>query len=287
MSDYREIKLDGWKKVGVGSNAVTYTNEDDSILLKLNKMTANEGMVLNEFNRSKSVETLGVSIPVAYEMIQIGNRFGILFQNIAHKKSFSRLVADNPEKIEEYAKRFAVKCKELHATACDTSLFESKTDILRKGVDNAKFINKYKPELYKLIDKMTECTTCLHGDMHTGNLVLAEGKEYWIDFDKFSYGDPIMDLAHMYTIYIGTSWLPYVRQIVHMTKEQLRQFWYLFIKEYYGFDEKQTDEFNKSLQIYNALDLLQKNYTHPGLLANLITLILARPSIIKYCKNIK
>ena len=285
MEDYREITLDGWQQVGDGSNAVTYTSEDGEMLLKLNKMTANESMVLNEFNRCKGVESLGIETPAAYEIVCVGNKPGILFQNIKHKKSYSRLIADDPEKMEEYAKAFAASCKQLHATPCNTDLFESRTVILKKGVDNAKFIDKYKPELYKLIDKMSECTTCLHGDMHTGNLVNADGKDYWIDFDRFSYGDPIMDIAHMYTIYIGTAWLFYVRNIVHMTKEQLNRFWYLFMKEYYGFDKAQTDEFHKTLAIYNALDLLQKNYTHPGLLADLITIILAKPSIKKYFKK--
>ena len=287
MTDYKELKLDGWKQVGDGSNAVTYTSPNEDLLLKLNKNTANEAMVMNEFDRCKNVESLGILTPLAYEIVRVGNKIGILFQNIKNKTSYSRLVADNPENMEEYAKRFAAKCKELHATQCNTSLFEGKTDILRKSIDNAKFIEKYKPQLYRIVDKMAESSTCLHGDMHTGNLVVAEGKEYWIDFDKFSYGDPIMDIAHMYTVYIGAAWLPYVRNIVHMTKDQLKRFWYLFIKEYYGFDEKQTDEFNKSLQIYNALDLLQKNYTHPGLLADLITLILARPSIVKYFRSLK
>lgn len=35
--------------------------------------------------------------------------------------------------------------------------------------------------------------------MQTGNLIDADGIDYWNDFDRFSYGDPIIDIAHMYT----------------------------------------------------------------------------------------
>lgn len=285
MDNYREINLDEWQAVGEGAIAITYVSEDGDTLLKLNKMTANEHMVLNEYNRSKSVASLGIATPAVYEVVRSGDKLGILFQNIKHKKSYSRLIADNPEKIEEYTRAFAAKCKELHATPCNVELFEGRTEVLRKSIDNAKFINKFKPELYKIVDGMADITTCLHGDMQTGNLIDADGTDYWIDFDKFSYGDPIIDIAHMYTIYVGMSWFFFVQNIVHMRKKLLNEFWYIFMREYYGFNKEETDNFNKRLKIYNAIELLQKNYTHPGIYADLITLLLARPAIKQYCKN--
>lgn len=285
MQQYREINLNEWHAVGEGANAITYVSEDGDTLLKLNKTAANEHMVLNEYNRSKNVASLGISTPAVHEVVRSGDKLGILFQNIKHKKSYSRLIADNPGNIEEYTKRFAAKCKELHATPCDTDKFEGRAEVLRKSIDNAKFIGKYKAQLLEIVDGMANTTTCLHGDMQTGNLIDADGVDYWIDFDKFSYGDPIIDIAHMYTIYVGMSWFFFVQNIVHMRKKLLNQFWYIFMREYYGFNKEETDEFNKKLKIYNAIELLQKNYTQPGIYADLITLILARPAIKKYCKH--
>lgn len=287
MTNYRELNLSEWHEMGKGSNAVTYCNSDKTMLLKLNKLTANEKMVRAEYEHCKNIASLGVPTPTVYEMVKVGDKLGILFQNIRHKKSYSRMIADDPDNIEEYTKKFAAKCKELHSTPCNTELFEGVTDILRKGIDNAKFIDKYKYELYKLIDEMSECTTCIHGDMHTGNLIDVEGEDYWIDFDKFSYGDPIIDLAHMYTIYVKMSWFFYIQNLLHMDKKLLNKFWYIFMKEYNGYNKEETDEFNKKLKIYNAIELLQKNYTHPGIYADLITLILAKPVVKNYCKNSK
>ena len=45
--------------------------------------------------------------------------------------------------------------------------------------------------------------------------------------------------------------------------------------------------FEKKIKFYNALDLLQKNYLHKGLYADLVTLILAKPTIKKYLKLFK
>ena len=132
---------------------------------------------------------------------------------------------------------------------------------------------------------MNEHKTCLHGDLQTGNLVRTEDQDYWIDFDKFAYGDPIMDMAHMYTMYSKLAWFPYIQNLAHMNKKMLKQFWAAFVKEYYGITSEGIKEYNKNLGIYNALDLVQRNYFNPGLVADLVSLILVKPKLKKYFKN--
>lgn len=284
----RKIDLTNWKKIGQGSNGYLYACEDDSIVLKINKKAiATEKFVLKEFDRSRKVSLLGLPTPEAKEVVEIDGKLGIIFENVKDKISYSRLIANNPSEMEKYVKDFVIEAKKLHSTSCDTQLFESRIDVIRKGIDNAKFIKKYKPVLYELLDEMDNKTTCLHGDLQTGNLIIANGKNYWIDLDKFSYGDPIMDIAHMYTIYKGMAWLPYIQGLTHMSKKEMNLFWDLFLKEYYGFNKEEIKEFEKKLKILNSLDFLQKNYTHKGLFADLITLILAKPKIKKYYKSLK
>ncbi len=70
-----------------------------------------------------------------------------------------------------------------------------------------------------------------------------------------------------------------------MTQEQLVEFWYYFLEEYYGYTGTEAEKFNDSIDIYNALDLLQRNYFQPGCLSDLITLILVRPKLKKYFRN--
>ena len=283
--DYRKIDLSKWHKVGSGGTADTFACDDDSILLKLNKSAAGEAPIRNEYDRTRKVVSLGIPAPAVYEIVMAGDRFGILFQNIKNKKSYSRLIADDPDDLDEYARNFAVRAKELHAIPCDPSLFESRAEMIRKGVELAKFIAKYKPALYAFIDEMSACTTCLHGDLHTGNLIRAEGKDYWIDFDRFSYGDPTLDIAHLYTVCVGMAWLPYVRNLVHMNKKQLTRFWNVFLEEYFDSDENAIAECYAKLPMYNALDLVQRNYVHQGFISDMVTLVLVRPVVKKYCKG--
>ena len=282
MDSYRKIDLNQWRRTGGGANSDSYVNEDESQMLKLFKANAVEETAKKDFNMAQKVASLGIVTADVYEIVRIDDKFGVIYQNLKGKRSYSRMAADDPEKIDEYAKDFARKAKELHSTPCNTELFVSKAEIIRKGVDCSKFIEKYKPMLYGFLSQMNEHKTCLHGDLQTGNLVRTEEQDYWIDFDKFSYGDPIMDIAHMYTMYSKLAWVPYIQNLTHMNKKMLNQFWAAFLQEYYGINAKEIKEFNKKLDLYNALDLVLRSYFKPGLIADLVSLILVRSKLKKY-----
>lgn len=282
MAEYRKIDLNEWHQMGAGANSVSYISEDETLMLKVFKTNATEETALMDVQMAQKVASLGIATAEVYEIVNINGKFGVIYQNLKGKKSYSRLVADNPEKIDEYAKEFAAKAKALHSVPCNTELFESKTEMIRKGVKAAKFIDKYKPLVYELLDQMNEHKTCLHGDLQTGNLVKTNGQDYWIDFDKFSYGDPIMDIAHMYTMYSSLAWFPYIQNLAHMNKKMLKQFWVSFVGEYFGVAPEGVKEFNKKLEIYNALDLAQRSYLQPGFIADAVALILVKPKLKKY-----
>lgn len=286
---YKNIDLKNWTKVGEGNNADTYTcAEDDTVLLKVNRRgKAGEARLMTEFELGKKVLSMGIQAPEVYEMVTVGDTIGILFQNIKGKKSYSRLIADNPENMAEYANRFAKAAKALHETPCNTELFNNKRDELKEGIEKARFLGPYKERLQKIVDDIEDRTTCLHGDLHTGNLINAEGRDYWIDFDGFAYGNPIIDLAHMYTIYRGNAHNKIVQNIVHMNEKQLNRFWDLFLGEYYGFNKEEADAFSRKIEIYYAIVLAQRNASRKGILAFLIELLLIKPKVKKYFKDIQ
>lgn len=284
MAEYRSIELNEWHKTGDGANVESYTSKDDNLMLKVFKSDSTEENALRDYNMAAKVAAMGIATPEVYEIVRVGDGYGVIYQNLKNKKSYSRLVVDNPEKIKEYAADFAKMSKELHSIPCNTDIGEGKLLRIRKGIEKAKFIGRYKTDLYKLLDETTTVTTCLHGDLHTGNLVRSEGQDYWIDLDRFTYGNPILDIAHMNNMYSSLSWLPFIQNITHMNKKQLNEFWDCFVEEYYGYTKKDTEklkELERKICIFNGLDLIEKNYTSPGLLSDLITLILILPKVRK------
>ncbi len=285
MSEYRRIDLNDWHKKGEGSYSDYYVSEDESLMLKVFHKDATEENARADYEMADKVVSLGISTAAVHEIVEVDGGFGVIYQNIKNKKSYSRLIVDDPEDMRMFARQFAATAGKLHSTECSTELFESRLDIIRKGIAKAKFIGKYKPELSRLADELEGRTTCLHGDMHTGNLINADGVDYWIDFDRFSYGDPILDIAHMYNIYICCADMKRIQDITHMTQEQLTEFWYCFVEEYYGYTGAEAEKFSDSLDIYNALDLIQRNHSQPGLFSDLITLLLIRPKLKKYFRK--
>ena len=287
MEEHRSIDINQWRLTGSGAHSDTYLCEDESLLLKLFKKNATEETATDDYTMAKKVVSLGVATADVFEIVKVGDKFGVIYQNIKNKKSYSRMIADEPERIREFASAFAARTKELHSTPCDTELFEGRTYLIRKGIENSKFIGRYKADLNKLVDEIDGCTTCLHGDLHTGNLIRAEGRDYWIDFDRFSYGAPILDIGHMYNSFVAVSNLGFVQKLFHMNKEQLNTFWDFFVEEYYDFSEEEAEKFNQTIDIYNALDLIQRNYTRPGFFSDLVTLLLIRPKVKKYFQSVE
>ena len=269
MENYREININDWHEVGRGSNAVTYASGDESLILKLNKLTSGEKMVANEYNLCRNVASMGISAPHVHEIVRIGDKFGIIFRNVKNKKSFSRMIADNPEKIEEYTKTFTAKCRELHSTPCDTDLFEAKADVLRKGIDKAKFIDKYKPVLYKYVDEISECTTCLHGDMQMSNVITTGKEDMWIDLSDFGYGYPMLDLGMWYFLAILNTEQRSI-DLFHLGLADMRRIWDAFAKEYFGVSTaEELEEVNRKVEPFAALHMLYLGSTYgfePGMM---------------------
>lgn len=231
-----KIDLAEWIRFGEGNNGQSYYHvTDDSLVLKLNDSSWTEEMSLAEFNLSRSVYDLGVPCPKTYRFVSDGQRFGYTSERIKGKRSFSRMIADEPSRIPELAARFAAMARRLHSIQCDTSVFQSAL-ALRKGmIDNCAVlpddVRARLEEIGGIFD--SAAVTCLHGDFHPGNLISGEGGEYWIDLGGFSYGDPLIDIA---TLYLVAHYIPAgtLDRIFHVKRRPICRFVDEFLKCYYG-----------------------------------------------------
>lgn len=230
------INLDDWTRFGEGGNGQSYYHKtDDTVMLKLNDTSWSKEKVLAEFNLSKTVHALGVKSPEVFEFVTDGERFGYTAQRIKGKKSFSRMIADDPSRIPELAALFAARSREFHSTPCDTTAFQSALVRRKEMIDNCDAIpddvRARLESIFKGFDQ--DACTCLHGDFHPGNLIAGEGGEYWIDLGGFAYGDPMFDISSMYMIghYIPVKAL---ENLFHISRRTFCRFLDEFLKCYYG-----------------------------------------------------
>jgi uncharacterized protein (TIGR02172 family) len=237
QNHYPQINLEDWRQVGEGGNGKTYVNAaaPGEILKVNNARLSTLEAVEHEYNISKAVANLGISVPEMYRIVRIGDAYGTISQLIKGKKSLSRICQEEPERTEEMARLLCQKGKELFATPCKTDFFPSRKGQALLAIGKASYVsNKDKKAIQAFIESIPESTGCSHGDFQTGNIIQAGEDYYWIDLDRFAYGDPMFDIGHLFLICQLYAPMKRVQDIFHMTLEQFRRFWDAFAREYTG-----------------------------------------------------
>ena len=260
MNDFPTIDLSSWHQVGEGGNGKTYVNpaDPDQILKVNNARLSTYDAVKHEYDVSRAVESLGLSTPKMLQMVRVGDAYGTISQRIKDKKSLSRICHDEPERTEEMARLLCHKGKELFAKPCDTEFFPSRKAQALLAVERATFVSRRNREkMQAFIETIPENTHCVHGDFQTGNLIQTGADYYWIDLDRFGYGDPMFDIGHLFLICHIYAPMKRVQDIFHMTQEQFHRFWDAFAKEYTGQDDHAA--FDAQAGRFAALDVILRN----------------------------
>jgi len=257
--------------VGEGGNGKTYGNPArPDVILKVNNGGLNTlEFVKHEYEVSKAVEDMGIVVPKVHEIVRVGDAYGTITQLIRNKKSLSRICHDQPERTEEIAQLFAQKGKEIHSTPCNTDYFPSRKEQALKAIDHISFVSKKNRAIIRpFIETIPDLTTCVHGDFQPGNIIQSGEDFYWIDLDRFAYGDPMFDIGHLYQICKVYDSMKQVQDIFHMTQEQLHRFWEAFAKEYTGKEDHAG--FDRLAGKYACLDIIVRSFLIPPTFAQKI-----------------
>ena len=257
METYKQIDLNDYVQTGEGGNGKTYvTSADSDEILKVNnaRLSTLEA-VKHEYDVSKAVASLGISVPEMYRIVRVGDAYATISQRIKGKKSLSRICHDEPERTEEMARLLCRKGKELFATPCNTEFFPNRKAQALLAVERANFVSrKNRERLRSFVESIPENSHCLHGDFQPGNIIQTGSDNYWIDLDRFAYGDPMFDIGHLFLICHIYAPMKRVQDIFHMTLEQFHLFWDAFAKEYTGQDDHA--DFDAQAGRFAALDVI-------------------------------
>lgn len=268
--DLKSIDINSWTQVGEGGIGKTYVHPDNpAILLKVNRSSmSDERTVKREVETSQHVFGLGLSTPRMFDTVRVGDAYGYTFERIKGKKSLSRICADDPSRISEIAALLASEGRKLHATTCDTAFFPSHKEGALKAIGAADFADEAdKQKLLAFVEGLDDAPTCLHGDYQTGNLIVSgEGKPYWIDLGWFSHGLPMFDIGHLFLITQIYSQFQRMRDIIHMSREQLLAFWDAFAAAYSGNADHAA--FDAEAARFAAIDVCYISYQDPRPEAN-------------------
>lgn len=241
-----------YRKSGEGANGDSYDClADENVMLKMYNKSYPVKLIEEELDVARKVYGLGIPSPEPGCMVTDGDRIGIRFKRIVGKRSFARMISQEPERLEEYTREFARYCKRLHSTPCPDGMFPNAKEQFRYFLNYDKVFNaEEKAFMNDFIDMIPDCNTAVHGDMHIGNLISTlpagaplsqEHTVNFIDLGLFACGCPLLDIG-MLQIVCFFSNEEFRRESYHLTGEQTRNVWDVFVDEYFYSEDKTAEK---------------------------------------------
>lgn len=240
--EVQKINLDDYFQTGEGGTALTYNNKNGKTLAKLFMSSVVADNAAREFHINQVVYESGLPTPKPIRLITDGTRFGAEYELISPKRSFTRIISQEPDKLVPLSELFAKLARQIHQTPADTKRLPDMKDLVGSWIDRFKGLpDTYKQRFHKFLETVPSTPTCLHGDLHIGNIITDGQRNLWIDVGDFAYGVPEWDLGMMY--YSANFMSPErCDNIFHLDVPTLKAHWQAFAPVYYGTDSKEALE---------------------------------------------
>ena len=232
----KPLEIGKFDEFGAGFLSKAYNNGDGDSMIKVYNSRVPKQIVIQEKAVSRAVMLFGLPTPLVGSLYEDGEYMGIDFERIEGKRSFSRIISEEPGRLEEMTVRFARMCRKLHATQCDTNVFPDRTDFYRQAVMRCDAItDAEKARAMEFLDSVPVETTCLHGDMQLSNVITNGTDDLWIDLSDFGYGHHMLDMGMWYFLsMLNPEHL--CQHIFHLSKAQMASVWDVFAGEYFDAD---------------------------------------------------
>lgn len=266
--EYQKIDLDNYIQSGEGGQAITYTRKDGGAMAKLFLQSYGAENAEREFLTSMAVYNAGIPSPKPIRLVTDGERFGGEYELIPGKRSFTRIISEEPDQMEPLTLRFAQLAKKIHSTPADTSVFPEMNALVRPWIEKSECISEpFRQRLIEALDSIPSPKTCLHGDLHIGNIITNGEKDYWIDLGDFAWGCPEWDFSMIY--FVAHYMTPErTDNLFHLDPATLQRHWDLLVRDYYGFTtDSEKAEYEKRILKFAALKLFYnfcKRYNGKG-----------------------
>lgn len=237
------IDLSRYRQSGEGANGASYNSlSDPSEMLKLYNVGYQMEPIIRELEVAGKVYDFGIPTPKPGELVTDGERVGIRFHRIAGKRSYSRMLADEPGRVDELSREFTRLYKKLHSTVCPKGLFPDVKEQYALFLEKDKVLNPaQKKTVAAFIDTVPDMDYCLHGDMHIGNVIstLPVGADlstphelYFIDIGCFGSGNPLFDIGMHQQVCLYAD-EEFRRHDFHVGYDITSRLWDSFVDEYF------------------------------------------------------
>ena len=256
----REINIEDYEESGDGYTAISYFHKNGDTMMKLYAPFIPPEVVEQEMIIAKRLLTLGISVPLPGELITYQGKIGISFERIKGKRSIARAISQEPDNIEEFVKIYADAVKKLHQTRCDKVLFDCFDQAYYRELETAKehFTEEEYEYVKNFLAKAREEDTCIHGDLHFGNVLITENKDVvFIDNADFCWGHHYFDIA---VLYVMSHIISDERcmQLYHISLEKMLEGWKLFVKYYFNVEtDEEIEKIEEEIKPFAGVRIMQ------------------------------
>ncbi|MBR0286576.1 MAG: TIGR02172 family protein [Bacteroidales bacterium] len=242
METYELINLADYTQSGEGGTAISYTHKTKNTLAKLYNPGFEADRARAEFLTARTVFEMGIPTPEPYRLVTDGERFGAEYELVKGKRSFTRIISEEPGRLKEITLDFAAEARKLHATQADTTRLRSYKQVVSQFYREKDLVPEaFKQRAFAFLETVPEATTCLHGDIQIGNIITDGRRTLWIDVGEFSYGTPEWDISIMYVMAQRMD-AQRAETLFHLKPKQIKEHWNIFLPAYLGTADPQVLE---------------------------------------------
>ena len=264
---YRVVSVEGCEEIGRGANGTIYRIDQDNVVKVYNNADALED-IKHEREVAKLALVLGIPTAISYDVVKVGDSYGSVFE-LLNARSFSKILATEPEKMDWCVKEYVELLRKIHGTAVPAGKLP---DMKETVLSWARFMQDHLPEeagkkLLALVEAVPRDDHMIHGDYHTKNVELQDDEVLLIDMDTLAVGNPIFELASMFNAFVGFSERDHgiVKKFQGFDFETSSAFWHKTLAAYLGTNcETKIREVEDKARIIGYTRLIRRSIRRGG-----------------------
>ena len=176
----RLLSVEGCQLIGIGGVGKVYRLDGDTIIKVFREGTTLEE-VRHEIAMSKEAFVLGMPTAISFDVVRVpvgeGECYGLVYE-LLRAETLSSMIAKHPERIDEFAQKYAHLFLQLHDIEVPTDgHVPSAIERERRQVEH---IGRYFPQqsidmMRYILDAIHEGNRLLHMDLQTKNAMIQDG----------------------------------------------------------------------------------------------------------------
>lgn len=172
---------------------------DGDMCIKVFDENYNTADVLNEALNQARIEETGLNIPKFREVVKIDGKWAIITDFI-EGKTLAELMAENPEKEDEYLDMFVDLQIEIQNKSCP--LLTKIHDKMNRKISESNLDATTRYDLHTRLNGMKKHTKVCHGDFNPSNVIISpDGTPYVLDWSHATQGNASEDVARTYLLF--------------------------------------------------------------------------------------